>query len=455
MTEAAPALVSPAGTSPAHVSAAVAVTHRRVLGIAAPIVLSNATIPILGAVDTAVVGQLGQAAPIGAVGLGAIILASIYWIFGFLRMGTTGLVAQARGAGETAETGALLTRGLMIGAAAGLVFIAGQGAVFWAAFRLAPASPEVEALARTYLAIRIWSAPAAIAIYALTGWLIAMERARGVLVLQLLMNGLNVVLSLLFVLHLGWGVAGAAAATLVAEWAGLALGLWLCRSAFAGSQWRDWARVFDPARLRRMAAVNRDILIRSVILQASFTSFLFFGAGLGDVTLAANQVLLQFLSISAYALDGFAFAAEALIGQTLGQRSRAGVRRAAILTSEWGVGASVLMALVIIGAGPWLIDVMTTAPEVRAEAKLFLPWMAMAPLIGIAAWMLDGIFIGATETRALRNAMILSVAVYAVALAILLPRFGNHGLWAALMILNATRGVTLGLRYPALEARAA
>jgi multidrug resistance protein, MATE family len=433
---------------------AVAITHRRVLTIALPIVLSNATIPILGAVDTAVVGQLGQAAPIGAVGIGAVILATIYWVFGFLRMGTTGLVAQARGAGEVAETGALLTRGLMIAGAAGLVFVVGQGAVFWAAFRLAPASAEVEALARVYLGIRIWGAPATIALYALTGWLIAMERTRGVLVLQLTMNGVNVVLDLLFVLGFGWGVGGVAVATLIAEWSGLLLGLWLCRSAFAGDQWRDWGRVFDPERLRRMAAVNRDILIRSVILQASFTSFLFLGAGLGDVPLAANQVLLQFLSITAYALDGFAFAAEALVGQTIGRRDRAALRRAAVVTSEWGVGCALAMAAAFLVAGPALIDVMAAAPEVRAEARAYLPWLVAAPLVGIAAWMLDGVFIGATETRALRNAMAVSVAVYVAALSVLVPAWGNHGLWAALMILNATRGVTLGLRYPALEARA-
>jgi len=431
------------------------ITHRRVLRIALPIVLSNATIPILGAVDTAVVGQLGQAAPIGAVGIGAVILSTIYWVFGFLRMGTTGLVAQARGAGEVAETGALLMRGLMIAFAAGLVFVAGHGGVFWAAFRLAPASAEVEALARQYLAIRIWGAPATIALYALTGWLIAMERTRAVLVLQLGMNALNVALAVGFVLGLGWGVPGVAAATLIAEWAGLGLGLWLCRAAFAGEQWRDWGRVFDPARLRRMAAVNRDILIRSVILQASFTSFLFLGAGLGDVTLAANQVLLQFLSITAYALDGFAFAAEALVGQTMGRHDRAGLRRAAVLTSEWGVAFSLVLAAAFLLAGPAIIDLMATAPAVRAEARAYLLWMAAAPLIGIAAWMLDGIFIGATETRALRNAMALSVAVYVAALGLLLPAFGNHGLWAALMVLNATRGLTLGVRYPALEARAA
>jgi MATE family multidrug resistance protein len=432
-----------------------AITHRRVLAIALPIVLSNATIPILGAVDTAVVGQLGQAAPIGAVGLGAIILTSIYWIFGFLRMGTTGLVAQARGAGDAAETGALLMRGLIVAGAAGGFFVAAQAGVFAAAFRLAPASAEVEAMARDYLAIRIWGAPATIAIYALTGWLIAMERTRGVLALQLLMNGVNVVLDLWFVLGLGWGVEGVAAATLIAEVSGLALGLWLCRAAFAGDRWRDWPRVFDRARMARMAAVNRDILIRSVVLQASFTSFMFLGAGLGDVTLAANQVLLQFLMITAYALDGFAFAAEALVGQAMGARRRAELRRGAILSAEWALGGAAGLALTFLIAGGPLIDLMSTSAEVRAEARVYLPWMIAAPLTGVAAWMLDGVFIGATRTRELRDAMLIATAIYALALALLLPSFGNHGLWAALAFLNLARTVTLALRYPALERAAA
>lgn len=432
-----------------------AITHRRVLHVALPIVLSNATVPILGAVDTGVVGQLGAAAPIGAVGIGAIILVSVYWIFGFLRMGTTGLVAQARGAGDVAETGALLMRALMIGAAAGVVMVAGQAALLQAAFWIAPASDEVERLARIYLGVRIWGAPAAIAVYAVTGWLIGMERTRAVLVLQLVTNTVNVVLSVWFVLWLDWGVAGVAFGTLIAEWTGLALGLWLCRSAFAGEQWRDWARVFDAVKLRRMAQVNGDIMVRSVVLQGSFTAFLFFGAGLGDVTLAANQVLLQFLEITAYALDGFAFAAEALVGQTLGQRDRAALRRASIVSSQWGVGLALGLAVFFLVCGPWLIDLMATSPEVRAEARAYLPWLVAAPVIGIAAWMLDGVFIGATQTREMRNAALISVAVYAATLALLLPVFGNTGLWAALMTLNVARGVTLALRYPALEARAA
>ncbi|WP_109313967.1 MULTISPECIES: MATE family efflux transporter [Ruegeria] len=431
------------------------ITHKRVLRIAAPIVLSNATVPILGAVDTGVVGQLGQAAPIGAVGMGAVILATIYWVFGFLRMGTTGLAAQARGAGDTAETGALLMRGLLLGGAAGLFFILTQVWLFWGAFALSPASPEVESLTRAYLEIRIWGAPATIALFAVTGWLIAVERTKGVFVLQIWMNGLNIVLDLWFVLGLGWGVEGVAIATLIAEWTGLALGLWLCHDAFAGNQWRDWPRIFDPARLRRMMQVNGDIMVRSVLLTGAFTTFLFVGSDLGDVNLAANQVLLQFLEITAFALDGFAFSAEALVGSAVGARDRAQVRRASIMASQWGVGGAFALGLVFFLTGPSLIDLMSTSPEVRVAAREFLLWAALAPVIGVASWMFDGIYIGATWTRAMRQAMIQSVAIYVVALFLLVPTFGNHGLWAALMVLNIVRGVTLGWRYPKLEAQIA
>lgn len=439
------------GRRVADTAARAPITHRRVLHIAVPIVLSNATVPILGAVDTGVVGQMGEAAPIGAVGIGAIILTAIYWIFGFLRMGTSGLVAQALGAEDRDEVSALLTRALMIGFGAGLALIALQSALFWGAFQLSPASAEVETLARGYMAIRIWSAPAAIAIYGLTGWLIAAERTRGVLVLQLWMNGLNIGLDLWFVLGLGWGVPGVAFATFLAEWTALGLGLWLCRDAFGRPAWRDRALVFARARLLRMASVNSDILIRSVLLQAAFVSFLFLGADLGDVTLAANQVLLQFLHVTAYALDGFAFAAEALVGQAFGAGAVDRLRRGALLTSVWGGITCVALALAFALAGPWVIDLMTTAEEVRAVARSYLPWMVAAPLLGVAAWMLDGIFIGATRTKDMRNMMVLSFAAYAVAVAVLLPLFGNHGLWAALMVMFVVRAVTLALRYPALE----
>ncbi len=427
------------------------VTHRRVLAIAMPIVLSNATVPILGAVDTGVVGQMGLAAPIGAVGIGAIILTALYWIFGFLRMGTAGLTSQAEGAGDRVEVSALLMRVLLIGGAAGLAIIALQVPLYAAGFALSPASDQVEGLARQYMSIRVWSAPAAIALYGITGWLIALERTRAVLVIQLWMNSLNIGLDLLFVLGLGWGVGGVATATFLAEWSGLALGLWLCRDGLSGGAWRNRARIFDPVRLRRMASVNIDILLRSVLLQAAFVSFLFFGADFGDVTLAANQILLQFLHITAYALDGFAFAAEALVGQALGAGNRARLRRGAWLTSVWGGVTSVLLAVSFALGGRWIIEVMTTAPEVRGVAADHLYWMVLAPLAGLPAWMLDGIFIGATRTRDMRNMMLLSFLAYCALVAVLMPAYGNDGLWAAMLLFFMVRGATLGLRYSRLE----
>lgn len=429
-------------------------THKRVLAIALPIVLSNATVPILGAVDTGVVGQLGEAAPIGAVGIGAIILSAVYWIFGFLRMGTTGLTSQESGAGDRDEVDALLARALLIGISAGIVMIVAQVAIFNAAFWISPASAEVEALARDYMVIRVWSAPATIALYGITGWLIAQERTRAVLVIQVGMNGANIALSFWLGLQLGWGVEGVAWATFIAEWGGLALGLWFCRGVFGRAAWLSAARVFDLIRLRHMALVNSDILIRSVLLQAIFVSFLFFGSDFGDVQLAANQILMQFLQVTAYALDGFAFSAEALVGQALGARARAALRRSAVLSSLWGGIVCAILALSFALFGGRVIDVMTTAPEVREVARIYLPYMVLAPIVGVAAWMLDGIFIGATRTKDMRNMMIVSAVIYFATVLPLMALFQNHGLWMGLLLNFVVRGVTLAWKYPSLEAEA-
>ena len=429
-------------------------THKRVLGVAVPIVLANATIPILGAVDTAVVGQLGLAVPIGAVGIGAIIITAIYWLFGFLRMGTTGLTAQAIGSGDKSETSALLVRGIIIGLVAGLILIITQVPLFLGALQLSPASIEVEGLAQKYLEIRVYSAPAAIALFGITGWLIAKEKTREVLLLQLVLNGINIVLDLIFVLKLGWGVEGVAIATLIAEWSGLIFGLWLAREGFNNGYWKNWVQIFDRARLIKMARVNSDIMIRSILLEIGFVSFLFLGSSFDDATLAANQVLIQFLNITAYALDGFAFAAEALVGQALGAKNRLLFRRSVVITSQWGVGSVILMALAFYVFGESIIKVMTTAEDVRLVSYDYLPWMVLAPLAGVAAWMLDGVFIGATRTADMRNMMFVSFCIYVIALALLLPKYGNHGLWASLIIFSIARGITLGLKYPKLEASA-
>ncbi len=429
-------------------------SHRRVLHIALPIVLSHATVPILGAVDTGVIGQLGLAAPIAAVGVGSIALTAIYWIFGFLRMGTTGLVSQAHGARDQAEIAALFTRSALIGLMAGLGIILLHIPLFSLALKLSPASAQVEALANDYMQIRVFSAPAMIMLYGITGWLIALERTRSVLVLQLWMNGLNMGLDVLFVLGFDWGIEGVAWATFIAEWGGLLLGLWLCRDVTRGTEWRDWPSVFNPERLRNMMAVNTDIMLRSVMLQVVFVSFLFLGGKFGDVTQAANQVLLQFLYITGYALDGFAFAAETLVGQALGLRNRALLRRSALLTSFWGLIVNVILALVFWLFGGVIIDIMAKAPEVQSEARIYLPYMVLSPILGLASWMLDGIFIGATRSRDMRNMMAISLVAYLLALLVLLPTLGNHGLWGALLFSFVIRAITLGWRYPALEAQA-
>jgi MATE family multidrug resistance protein len=431
------------------------ITHRRVLSIALPIVISNATVPILGAVDTGVIGQLGGAAPIGAVGIGAIILGALYWIFGFLRMGTVGLTSQALGGGDAQEVRALFFRSIGTGVLAGMAFITFQIPIFAGAFWIAPASEEVEGLARAYMSIRVWSAPAAIAIYGLSGWLIAQERTRAVLMVQLFMNMTNIILDFWFVLGLGLGVEGVAVATLIAEWGGLGLGLYLCRQVFRGLALSLWQQIVNRRRLIHMMQVNGDILIRSVLLQAGFVSFLFFGAELGDVTLAANQVLLQFVYLASYAMDGFVFAAESLVGQAMGARAVAQLRRGASVTAVWAFGSALVLATGFWIVGPFVIDVMAKDPTVQEAARLYLPHMVAAPLFGALAWMLDGVFIGATRTQDMRNMMILSFLGYCGLVLLLLPSFGNHGLWMAMNGFFILRGVSLAFRYPALERVAA
>ena len=429
------------------------VTHSRILKISVPIVLANSTVPLLGAVDTFVVGQMASPIPIGAVAIGSLIISVFYWFFGFLRMGTTGLASQAHGAGESAEVAAILIRVVVVGFFAGCCIFFLQSVLFYVAFKLSPASSEVETLAQGYLEIRVLSAPAAIALFGLSGWLIAQERTRELLLLQLIMNGVNICLDLVFVLSFGWGVAGVAIATVVAELTGITIGLLICRYTLVSLGALTWRIVFDRVKLLRMFTVNVDILLRTLMLEAIIVSFTFLGSRFGDLQLAANQILLQFLLVTAFLLDGFAFAVEALVGQAFGSRNRDALRQSAIMCSQWGLGVVALLSLIFTFLGPSLIQILTNSPEVQLEALRFLPYLIAVPICGLAAWMFDGIFLGATETSVMRNMMLVSVAVYGVSIAVLVPYFGNHGLWLSLLISLCIRGVTLGAHYLALEAK--
>ena len=426
------------------------VTSRDVLAIAIPMIVSNATVPLVGIADTAVVGQLNDPALIGGVALGSTVFSMLFWAFGFLRMGTTGLTAQAAGAGNRAEIAANLYRPLIIAAGGGaLLFLLHVPAILLA-LRLIGGSSEVQTATAAYFGVRILSAPATLANYALVGWLIGLARANLALVLQLFQNAVNIVLAIVLVLFAHKGVEGAAMAAVCAEYAALAVGLLMAARLLRGTRGMR-IRIFERQAFVRLIAVNADIMIRTICLMFVFTFFAAQGARLGDVALAANSVLRNLSDLSAYVLDGFAFAAEALVGQAVGAASLRRFRQAVFLSSAWAGVLAVAVAAAFWAGGLVLIQVMTAAPSVREAAYTFLPWAALTPIAGVACFQLDGIFIGATRTADMRNMMILSLAVFLAAWAVLTPSFGNHGLWASLMVFYAARAASLGLRYPALE----
>ncbi len=431
------------------------VTHRSVLTVAVPIMLSNVSEPLIGVVNTAVIGQLEDPYYIGAIAVGALIFSFIFWGFGFLRLSTGGLSAQALGSGDHAELVAVLIRALMIGVTAGVGLILLSPLIRDAAFDLVGGSAEIRAHGETYFNHRIWAAPAALANYCVMGWFIGQSRAKLAFAVQLFLNITNMALSAFFVLHLGMTSDGVGLAALIAEWSAVTLALVLAFVILRGmGAHLSWPRVFDPFRLKRTLLMNGDVMIRTLCLVFAFTWFTARGARAGDVTVAANAVLLNLFEVSAYLIDGFAYASEALVGQSVGARNRERFRAAVWLTSVWAMVVGVLCSLAIWFLGPAIIDLMTVSEEVRAAARAYLPWAAISPVLGVICFQFDGIFTGAMATRDMRNMMILSLAVFMLAWWLLEAPFGNHGLWAALNIFFVARGLTFASRMPSLERRA-
>jgi MATE family multidrug resistance protein len=427
-----------------------ALTHRAILSIAVPIMISNVSTPLLGVVDTTVMGRIPDPAYIGAVALGALVFNFVFWGFGFLRMGTTGLTAQALGAADAHEIRASLGRAVLIALGVGALLVALQWPIGELAFALLDGSPRVESLAREYYDIRIWAAPATLINYALLGWFIGLSRARMALILQLVLNITNMLLDVLFVLGFEMGVQGVALGTVMAEIVAAMVGFAIAARHLRrlGGSW-DFARLAGAGRMGRTLAVNRDIMIRSLALIVAFAWFVVQGARQGDGILAANAVLTQFIGVAAFFLDGLAFAAEALVGKAVGAIDRAALTAAARMTTWWAGGVALAMALVYALLGPIAIDLLTVDATVRSLARTYLPWAALAPLISVWAFQLDGIFIGATRTPEMRNAMLASLAIFLVAWWLLRP-FGNHGLWAALYVHYAARAGTLLCYFPRL-----
>lgn len=429
-------------------------THRDVLWIALPIMLSNATVPLIGFADATVIGRLGQTHLLGGVALGANLFNVLYFVFAFLRMGTTGLTAQAVGARQGSEIAASLMRPLLGAVLIGLMLIILQVPIIRLALWAFGPSDRVGEVARSYFDIRIWAAPAGLINFVLIGWFIGLGRASVTFYLQLLLNGLNILLAVIFVVGLEWSVPGVGLAALLAEYTAIAIGLAVAlRELRRRRATTTRLAIFEASKLKQLFAISRDILIRTACLQAAFAFFVAQGARAGDVTLAANAVLHSMMAITVYMIDGFAYAAETLVGQAIGAQRRKIFRDAIRMTTVWAFALAALLSIGLFIGGGMVIDFMTTSAEVRNASRIFLIWTALVPLTSVWCFQLDGIYIGATDTATMRNMMLLAVLFYFATWFALGPFLGNHGLWLSIHVFFVARAVGLAWALPGLERR--
>jgi multidrug resistance protein, MATE family len=434
---------------PASPSSASQVTSAQVFAIAGPAMIANLTTPLIGIVSTVAIGRLGEATLLGGVAMASVVFDCLFWLFAFLRMSTLAFTAQALGAGEPEQLRALLARGLVVAALIGAGLILLQLPLATAVFAVMGGTEGVTRAARVYFSIRIWSAPLALANYVVLGWLIGQARAMLALGVQVAINLINMAATMLLVLVLDFGIAGAAIAAVVAEAAGLLLGILIARHLTQRRLAVPRAELFERAKLLRMFAVNRDIMVRTAALIAVFLFFTAQGARAGDVTLAANAVLNNFLLVNAFFLDGLANAAQQLCGSAYGARDKSAFAGATRRVVIWGFGFALAVSAAYACFGPALIDIMTASADVRHGARDDLWFVVLAPLLAVFAFTFDGVYIGATWARDMRNLMIASLAIFFAAWLLLRP-FGNAGLWGALLAHYAARGGLQALRYPAL-----
>lgn len=424
------------------------VTRRSVFALVWPVMLASITVPLMGITDTAVVGQLGDAAMLGGLAMGAVILDLIFTGLNFLRSGTTGLTAQAVGAHDPVEQNNVLHRALLLSILIGLALLLLATPMLELGLRLMKPGDRVAEALSQYFVIRIFAGPLTLLNFSMLGWLLGLGLVRQGLLLQSFGSASNILLSVYLGLVRGGGIEGVALATVISEMLMVLLGGWLvCRRA--GFRFHGVAAILDVGKLKRTLSLNRDILIRSMILLFSFSFFTAQGARLGEVTLAANAVLMNFFLLSAFMLDGFATATEQLVGRAIGARYRPAFDQSVRISLFWSALLSLLLSVALMLAGPAFIDLLTSNAEVRVEAKTYLIWAALTGLFGVLAFQMDGVFIGATWSVDMRNMMILSFVFYMLAWWWLMPLWQNHGLWLALEIFLGVRGISLLLRLKA------
>ena len=429
------------------------VTNRLVLSIAIPMTIGYLTTPLLGLVDTGVIGQLGVPALIGGLAVGTILVDIVFFTFNFLRSGTVGLTAQAYGAGNIIEMQATLMRALGLAVIIGLILILTSPILLslglWA---MEPGEAAAKAT-KAYYQVRIFSAPFALANYALFGWLIGQGKTNLALALQILLNGANIILSIVLGLYLEWGIFGVALATVIAEILATIVGLIIVWKSIEHQYLPNWKRLRNNSAIKKLLALNGDIMVRSFALLFAFGYFTSQGAKFGDVVLAANAILLHFFFVGGYFLDGLAVAAEQIAGRAIGARDKKAFLKAVKLTMVWSFILAALLALIYIATGEKLIDILTNAQDVRIAAKEYFLWAALICLVGVLAFIMDGIYIGSTWSREMSITMVISLIGFVVFWQVVKPWLGNQGLWMAFYCFLFLRGVTMAILLPRNIAR--
>ncbi|KIL49300.1 MATE family efflux transporter [Jeotgalibacillus soli] len=425
--------------------------HKAYLALAIPLIFSTITTPLLGAVDTAVVGQLPDPANIAAVAIGSMIFNTMYWMFGFLRVSTSGFAAQANGAKD--ETGGMLaiTRPFLLAAFIGVSLVALQWPIAKWSLPLLSSDPQVQALAADYFSIRVWGAPFSLLNYVIVGWLIGMSMIKFSLFLQVLMNCINIALDILFVKGLSWGVSGVAAATLIAEGTAVIIGIIVVwRASPFKLRLPALKKIIDPSSFKKMMKVNRDLFIRTLCLLTVFNLFTAKGASFGTETLAANAILIQIHYIMAYFFDGFANTSSILTGRAIGSKDFVLYRKTLKLSFQWAALSSIIIAGTYYILSEQIIGLFTKIPGVIETVGVYEGWILLFPLAASFGIVFYGVFTGATEAEPVRNSMILALLVFVVSLFIIVPFAGNHGLWLAFILFSAGRSIFLVMFVPRL-----
>ncbi len=420
--------------------------NRDVWRIAAPLIISNVSVPLLGMVDTGVTGHLDNAAYLGAVAIGGAVFSFLYTGVNFLRMGTTGITAQAFGANDSAAVRNSLGQALVVALLIATALLLLQQPIKHFALQLLAPDAAIAPFANTYIGIRIWSAPATLANYALIGWFIGLQNARIPLAIVLVTNAVNILLDLLFVVVLGMTVDGVALASVIAEFSGLAIGLTYAARELArhGGSW-DVTRLTTPAAYTAFFAINAHLFVRTIALVSTLVFITAQGARLGTLVLAANAILMNLQLLLSFALDGLAHAAEALTGKAIGEKNKRALRQSVALTLRWSLGTAVAFSALYVLAGPLFIRTLTDLPDVRETAIRYLPWMVLSPLVSVWSFLYDGVFVGATRAREMRDIMLVSALLVFLPSWYLLQPLGNHGLWLAFTLFMAARGI--GMHY--------